>query len=354
MKRLYIGSLNSRSGKTMLSLGLCLILREMGIDIGLVKPIGKNPVSKRGKVIDEVAVLFKELLSLEAPLQEICPLIRGYDSLDRELKAKTATLKKRVIGALESQQDRELQVISGSDSLTEGASLGIDMREIISITGASLLLIERWHREESIDALCFAKEFFGQAFIGVVLNMVREEEIKYIKEKVVPYLKKRGIRVFGILPYYPTLAAPTVAQLSRLLGGRVLCCEEALEELVENYMVGAMDVDEAMKYFKKTPNKAVITGAHRSDIQLAALETSTRCIILTGGLQPNDVIIGKAKLKGVPIVSVRYDTFTVVDRIERFYGRASIGHPEKIKLIEDIIRKQVDVKGILKGLGLKR
>jgi BioD-like phosphotransacetylase family protein len=144
-----------------------------------------------------------------------------------------------------------------------------------------------------------------------------------------------------------------VAELSRLLGGRVLCCEDGIDALVENYLVGAMDVDEAMKYFKKTPNKVVITGAHRSDIQLAALETSTRSIILTGGLQPNDVIIGKAKLKGVPIVSVRHDTFTVVDRIEQFYGRAGIGHPEKIKLISELTRKQIDLKGILKGLGLK-
>ncbi len=354
MKTLYIGSLNSRSGKTMLSLGLCLIFKEMGFDIGLVKPIGTNPVSKRGKVIDEVALLFKELLSLEAPLQEICPFVRGYDSLDRELKAKRTTLKKRILGILESQKKRELLVISGSANLTEGASLGIDMKEILSITGASLLVVEKWQREESIDTIMFAKSFFGETLLGVVLNMVRDEEIEYINNEVVPFLRKKGIKVFGILPYYPTLTAPTVAQLSRLLGGKVLCCEDGLEELVENYLVGAMDVDEAIKYFQKTPNKAVITGAHRSDIQLAALETSTRCIILTGGLEPNDVIIGKAKLKGVPIVSVRYDTFTVVDKIERFYGRAGIANSHKVKLIEKITKERINVKHILKGLGLKR
>jgi len=33
---------------------------------------------------------------------------------------------------------------------------------------------------------------------------------------------------------------------------------------VENFLVGAMDVDSGAAFFRRTPNKAVITGAHRS------------------------------------------------------------------------------------------
>jgi len=60
-------------------------------------------------------------------------------------------------------------------------------------------------------------------------------------------------------------------------------------------MVGAMNVDSALAHFRRQPNKAVITGGDRPDIQLAALETSTRCLILTGNLPPNPLIIGRAK-----------------------------------------------------------
>lgn len=49
--------------------------------------------------------------------------------------------------------------------------------------------------------------------------------------------------------------------------------------MVEHLMIGAMDVDSALTYFRRKPNKAVITGGDRPDIQLAALETSTKCTI---------------------------------------------------------------------------
>ncbi|MCK5426055.1 MAG: cobyrinic acid a,c-diamide synthase, partial [Thermodesulfovibrionia bacterium] len=123
---------------------------------------------------------------------------------------------------------------------------------------------------------------------------------------------------------------------------------------VENFSIGAMDVNNALKYFKVTPNKAVITGAHRSDIQLAALSTSTKCIILTGGLHPNDVIIGKARLQGVPIISVKEDTFATVDRIEKTMGKLQIRGQEKLNRARDLVRNYVDIHGLLKKIGVKK
>ncbi len=128
--------------------------------------------------------------------------------------------------------------------------------------------------------------------------------VDHVKETVKPFLEKKGVTIFGVFPRDKCLESMTVAQLNEILNGKVLCCEDKLDEFVENFLIGAMDVDSALNYFRRTPNKAVITGAHRSDIQLAALETSTQCIILTGGFTTNDVVLGKAQAKGIPILSV--------------------------------------------------
>ena len=37
----------------------------------------------------------------------------------------------------------------------------------------------------------------------------------------------------------------------RKLGGEVLCCEHMLDQLVERFSVGAMNVEGALKYFRK-------------------------------------------------------------------------------------------------------
>ena len=56
-------------------------------------------------------------------------------------------------------------------------------------------------------------------------------------------------------------------------------CHAAFAQLGHERPIGAMDVDSALSYFRRTPNKAVITGAHRTDIQLVAMETLTKCIL---------------------------------------------------------------------------
>jgi len=124
-----------------------------------------------------------------------------------------------------------------------------------------------------------------------------------------------------------------------------------LDDFVENFSIGAMDVDSALSYFSRIPNKAVITGAHRSDIQLAAMETSTKCIILTGGLYTNDVVIGRAQSKGIPIISVAEDTFTAIDRIEATMGKARIREKGKIARAKELIETEFDMKGFLKIIG---
>jgi BioD-like phosphotransacetylase family protein len=142
----------------------------------------------------------------------------------------------------------------------------------------------------------------------------------------------------------------TVRQLNEILNGKVVCCDERLDEYVENYSIGAMDVDSALNYFRRIPNKAVITGAHRSDIQLAAMETSTKCIILTGGLQTNDVVVGKAQAKGIPIISVADDTFTTIDKIELSMGKTNIREKRKIARVGELMDLEFDMKRFLKSV----
>ena len=65
--------------------------------------------------------------------------------------------------------------------------------------------------------------------------------------------------------------------------------------------VGAMTADAALSRFRRSSNKAVITGGDRTDIQLAALETSTTCLILTGNLRPSPLVIKQAEEFGIAV-----------------------------------------------------
>ena len=96
-----------------------------------------------------------------------------------------------------------------------------------------------------------------------------------------------------------------------------------------------------------------VRGQVRSDIQLAAMETSTRCLILTGNIRPGPQVISRAEEQGIPIVLTRHDTMTAIERIEGFFGKTRFHQEKKVKRFEGLLGKHMDFKELYKLMGLR-
>ncbi len=347
---IFIASNTPYSGRTFVSLGLALKLSEMGYKVGYMKPIGKVPVKKDKDVYDADALFIKEALGLDEPLDVISPFVLTFDSQARLFQGGLKDTKKQVMDAFKALKKKDFVIVGGASDLFEGSLLNIDALSLVEAMDARVLMVEPWRGEVSVDSLYGASKLLGERFAGGVLNKVPVSTVRYVRETLRPFLEKRGVRIFGIFARDRFLESISVRQLVEILNGKTLCCEDKLDEYVESFSIGAMDVDSALNYFRRIPNKAVITGAHRSDIQLAAMETSTRCIILTGGLQTNDVVIGKAQSKDIPLISVQDDTFTTIDRIEVSMGKTSIREKRKVSRARELIDLEFDIRRFLKGL----
>jgi uncharacterized protein len=165
-------------------------------------------------------------------------------------------------------------------------------------------------------------------------------------------MEKRGLPVFAVIPRNKVLMSISIRELVDELGGEVLCCQHADDELVETLAVGAMSAESALTHFRRGVNKAVITGGDRPDIQLAALETSTRCLILTGNLRPSPLIIGLAEERGVPIILSHYDTMKTMEIVESFFGKTRFHQPKKVEHFKALLEKHMDFGALGKALGL--
>ncbi|MHB8880029.1 MAG: phosphotransacetylase family protein [Thermodesulfovibrionales bacterium] len=352
MVHLYIASMTGFSGKSLVALGLGLVLKEKGYSLGYIKPLGNIPSTLGNRVIDADAEFMLKALDLQEPPEVISPFVVTFEAQAGALKGKASDKFELLKKAFQSMTAKDIVIIGGAADLFEGSVFGINGLRVISHLKAQTIVVEPWSGDRSIDSLIGAKELLGSNFAGAVINKVPQAAHDHVQKSVRPYLEKHGIPVYACLHKDILLDSITVRQLNEILGGKVLCCEEHLDEFIENFSIGAMDVDSALKYFRRTPNKAVITGAHRSDIQLAALETSTRCIILTGGLYTNDVIIGKAKLAGVPFISVHDDTFSTVEKIEAVLGKIRIREQKKVLKTKEIIEKEFDIARLVKALHL--
>lgn len=114
--------------------------------------------------------------------------------------------------------------------------------------------------------------------------------------------------------------AVSIKEIAECVQGEVLNSQERLGEMVKSVMVGAMCVDPSPMYFGLKADKAVITRGDRMDIQLGALETSIKCLVLTGGVKPSQMVLERAKEKKAPVIVVKEDTPTTLARLEQCLG----------------------------------
>ena len=166
-------------------------------------------------------------------------------------------------------------------------------------------------------------------------------------------MERQGVPILAMLPNQRVLLSVTVAELAEGMGGEILCGEGGLDELVENLLVGAMSVDSALTYLRRKPNKALITGGDRADLQAAALETGTKCLVLTGNIRPGPRILAQAEDRNVPIILTRTDTMTAIERIEKFFGKTRFHQEQKIQRFEQLLKENMDFEALYNLLGLK-
>ncbi len=187
--------------------------------------------------------------------------------------------------------------------------------------------------------------------LGAVLNKVPVSRLKSVKEKAAAQFSAAGIKLLGVMPENRVLMAISVGELAEIVNGKIINYPEKSGDLVENYMLGAMVVGSGADYFKRKGNKAAIIHQDRPDMQLAALETSLKCLVLSGGLSRGSAspiynVMHKASGRGVPIITTDAGTADIVSGIEEALYDARIRQDEKLSGLGDFIRQNLDMKAV--------
>jgi BioD-like phosphotransacetylase family protein len=372
---LLIGSCEPFSGKSAVVLGLAHQLNRQGISILFGKPLAtclddlevlpgadtafantafaESAVEARLTVEAQLAgdsILDADVRFIGATLglaaSQLLPSLQVQEpgSVHRRLLsgelapgAAFAELQRRIAAATD-----QLVLLEAAGTLSEGQVFGLGLAQMARALQAPVVLVHNWRDSRSVDPLLEARQQLGDLLAGVVLNAVIPEQVSQLRQEVEPALERLGLPVFGIMPRSPLLRSVTVSELGRRLAARVLCCQDRTDLLVETLSIGAMNVNSAMEFFRRRRNMAVVTGADRTDIQLAALEASTQCLILTGAGEPLPQLISRAEELEVPVLKVDHDTLTTVVVIEAAIGHVRLHEAVKatyaIRLVEESCR----------------
>ena len=104
-----------------------------------------------------------------------------------------------------------------------------------------------------------------------------------------------------------------------------------VDELVVT--VGAMSADGFTSRVRAFPSeRLLVVSGDRPTIQLPAIETGARALVVTGGYQLSSGLLQLAEARGVTVINSPYDTATTTMRIKAAHLIDSVINPEFMKL----------------------
>ncbi|TVQ57442.1 MAG: phosphotransacetylase family protein [Spirulina sp. DLM2.Bin59] len=350
-KRLLVGSTAAYSGKSAVILGIAHQLQGQGLQIGYGKPLGTYPNVGTAAISDADVQFIADNLKL-SPQQTKAPLLTLDETNFIQYLKQGAGFHLSIHGYVDELAG-DLVILEGPATLSEGRLLNLSLVQMATELDTSVLLVTRYHPVALVDELLNVQQALGDRLLGVVINDIPPTDQGLVTEQIVPYLEAQGIAVLGQIPRNSLLRSVSVREIATQLQAKVLCRSNRLDLMVETLTIGAMNVNSALEYFRKGRNMAVVTGGDRSELQLAALETSTNCLILTGHSAPQDFILSRADDLEIPILSVDLDTLTTVEIVDRAFGQVRLQEPIKVQCIQELMQSHFDIYRLMTTLGLE-
>jgi BioD-like phosphotransacetylase family protein len=257
-------------------------------------------------------------------------------------------------------EGNDFVVIEGTGHAGVGSVFDHSNAAVARLLRSKVIIISSGGIGRPIDEVVLNKALFekeGVEVLGVIVNKVLPEKIDKIRPLVERGLKRNGLRLLGVIPYNPVLSYATMRQILEETDFGILCGRGYLENSVSRVIVGAMEPHDAIRYIVN--ESLLITPGDREDIIMAALgcwqkkggrKLKVSGIILTGGIVPARTIVRLLDDMNIPVLLSRDDTYKVVAMVHDLTVKIRPQDRIKIQTVVKLIRDNVDLDGVMKGL----
>jgi len=361
-KKIFIAATMQNDGKTTVSLGLIAALKKRFERIGFIKPIGQRYLVEQGYKVDEDSVLIEEVFGIRCNIKDMSPVAIEKGFTERFIeKGAAENYAKLIEDSFEHvAKDNDLVIIEGTGHAGVGSVFDLSNATVARLLATNVILVSSGGVGKPIDEVMLNKALFdreGVNLAGVVVNKVLPEKYDRISRLVKLGLEKKGLDVFGVLPYQKVLDIPTMREIGEELKILTLYEGDTLDRPTENVLIGAMNVKDAVKFIKN--NSLIIIPGDRDDMIRAVCDIhwgklkrdcSISGIILSGGLMPKQGSLNLMEKSNITVLVTKEDTYSVASRIHSMVVKLKPQDKDKIKIIVDMVEKHVDIDKVLSSL----
>ena len=336
MMVICMASWTEGAGKTSLCAGIGRWGQRNGKKVAYIKP-----VALAGTAPDRDAEFLGQVLALAEQPEALSPFRFTLPELKTALQGNSFKDKvKQAYGRI--AEGKDIVLLESTGGLAAGADLAQASYQMIDALNSRVILVIAYAAGLPWAVIAAEARKFGQRLFGIVVNRSPRDRVAGVRREVNLRLEKEGVKLLGVLPEDRLLMGVNVSEIADRLKADVLCCPEASKELVENVMIGALTVDSGADYFSRKENKVVVVRGERPDHQLAALATSTKCLVLSGGVKPIPQVLGWAEDKSIPVLLTRQDTLAAVAEVEQAFVQTRFWQQGKLSRLDQILQEGFD------------
>jgi len=361
-KKIFIAATQQNDGKTTISLGLIAALKKRFDRIGFIKPIGQRYLMEQGYKVDEDSVLIEEVFGIKCNIKDMSPVAIERGFTERFIETgKEEDYSKAIADAFERvSKDNDLVIIEGTGHAGVGSVFNLSNATVAKLLDTNVILISSGGVGKPIDEVMLNKSLLDKEKVnlaGVIVNKVLPEKYDKIARLVRMGLEQKDLNVFGILPYQKILDIPTMREIKEELKISMLFQGLSLDIPVENVLIGAMNVKDAIEFVRN--NSLMIIPGDRDDmmetickVHSGKIKKSSRIsgIILSGGLMPRRGSMKCLERSGIPVLITKEDTYKIASRVHSMVVKLKPQDESKIKIIVDMVEKYVDIDKVLANL----
>jgi len=362
MRKIFIAATQQNDGKTTASLGLVCNFQRRFSCVGFIKPIGQRYLEEDGLKIDEDSLLLEEVCGIKGGIKDMSPIAVEHGFTENYIvKPNGAAISRRIKDAFRRvSRDKDLVIIEGTGHAGVGSVFDHSNAAVARMLGSKAVIISSGGVGRPIDEIILNKALFdkeGVKVIGVIINKVLPEKLDKVKALVKKGLERKGIKVLGVLPYTPLLSYSSIEQILEESDFELLCGREFIEVYIRKIIVGTMTPRNIIRYIED--DSLLITSGDREDVIMTALgcvrdgekeKLRISGIILSGGIVPDPSIMGLLSKARIPVLLAKMDTYNVASRIHDMTVKIRPCDKHKIEEVVRLIRENVDMEGILKGM----
>ncbi len=335
MTTLLVTALGDVPGKTMLCAGLAQGLTSRGRKVGYFKPVAVTETRPGADYEDGDAAFMKRALAIGDAVSDICPSALASGDLATGLPAAMARVKETFVKASRGKDvvlAEGLSVMPGSPQLQATMALAeaLDAKVVLILPYSDVF------PPEATSVL----SVLGARAGGVIANLTPPGEVGTVKSSWPIWLGPA--KLLGVIPEARLLQAPSVSDLAGMVAAGLPADAVAGQELVESLQLGVLTADPVLPYFQSKQNKAVVVRSDRPDLQLVALATSTRCLVLAGGDPPFRDVVYRAREAGAALIQAPGDTDSLIRKLEEGLEKVRFRQERKLSVLEGLLAAVLD------------